>query len=139
MVIVINNAQLSKNFNLTELKCKCGCNKAIIDMLGINLLQKIREHFKKPVYVVSAYRCVEHNKAVGGAENSYHMQGLAYDIKIVGVSPLAVAQIAIDVGFTGIGVYTNNGNSFTHVDTRKTRTYWHDQKGNKELTIITKL
>ena len=33
-----------------------------------------------PIHVNSGYRCPELNRAVGGAQNSMHMQGLAADI-----------------------------------------------------------
>ncbi|RAZ57416.1 D-Ala-D-Ala carboxypeptidase family metallohydrolase [Campylobacter hyointestinalis] len=66
-------------FSNKELSCKCcGVNKIDDDFLA--LLIDIREHAKIPFIINSAYRCEEHNKAVGGAKNSKHLKGLAVDI-----------------------------------------------------------
>ncbi|ANE35655.1 putative peptidase M15 family protein [Campylobacter iguaniorum] len=66
-------------FTNDELKCKCcGVNK--IDDNFLALLVDIREHAKTPFKINSAYRCVAHNKKVGGVSNSKHVKGLAVDI-----------------------------------------------------------
>lgn len=44
-------------------------------------LNKVREEFGEPIYVNSGYRCKALNDAVGGSKNSYHMTGLAVDIR----------------------------------------------------------
>lgn len=44
-------------------------------------LDLVRAHMDKPIFINSGYRCKELNKAVGGAENSYHMKGLAVDFR----------------------------------------------------------
>lgn len=73
--------------------------------------------------ITSAYRSPEYNASVGGARNSQHVQGRAVDI----IWPTSSTegrqrflQLAIDVGFNGIGTY----NSFIHVDTRGYKATW---------------
>nr|DAH69036.1 MAG TPA: peptidase [Microviridae sp.] len=44
-------------------------------------LDLVRAHMDKPIFINSGYRCKELNKAVRGAENSYHMKGLAADFR----------------------------------------------------------
>ena len=44
------------------------------------VLDPIREKWQSPIYITSGYRCAELNKKVGGAENSYHLRGMAADI-----------------------------------------------------------
>lgn len=69
----------------------------------------------RPLVLTSGYRCPEHNKAVGGAEHSFHMQGLAVDISTVGFAPGEREKLiayAKDYGFTGIGI----GSNFIHLD-----------------------
>lgn len=83
---------ISKNFTLAEL-----CNSAAAKRFGIsnnpddkviknlellakNILQPIRDHFEKPIHVVSGYRSPGLNKKVGGASNSQHLIGQAVDI-----------------------------------------------------------
>ena len=76
----------------------------------------------KPITIVSGYRSPAHNKAVGGAKNSQHLRGRAADIKVEGVSPRVVADIAEAVfgWLSGIGRY----DTFTHVDVRRSHARW---------------
>ena len=45
------------------------------------LLNRIRTKWGRPIIVNSAYRSPAHNSAVGGVESSYHVKGLAADIR----------------------------------------------------------
>lgn len=45
-----------------------------------NILDPLRENFKKPILVNSGYRCLALNKAVKGSKTSQHLLGLAADI-----------------------------------------------------------
>ncbi len=107
------NKQLSKNFNEREFACR-HCGQIHIEPELINKLQALRDALSKPITVTSGYRCPTHNKNVGGASQSRHMQGQAADIVVPGVSPAQVARAAERVGFGGIGIYAKQG--FTHVD-----------------------
>lgn len=44
------------------------------------VLDPLREWFGKPIYINSGYRCPELNKAVGGVDNSFHLDGCAADL-----------------------------------------------------------
>lgn len=136
LIHVLNDYQLTKNFKLSEFVCKDGSNTTMLDIEGILLLQVLRDHFEKPVFITSAFRTETHNKACGGSPNSQHLKGKAFDIKVADVHPEDVARVALQVGFNGVGVYTNNGNFFTHVDTRQKRTLWRDQEGSKILLPV---
>jgi uncharacterized protein YcbK (DUF882 family) len=114
------NKKLSNNFKVREFACKDGSDKVLIDTDLVNLLQKIRDYFNKPVKINSGYRTETHNKKVGGATNSYHLKGQASDIHIEGINPVLVALYAERLNAGGIGVYPN----FIHVDTRKNKTRW---------------
>jgi zinc D-Ala-D-Ala carboxypeptidase len=48
------------------------------------LLETIRNYANMAVSVTSGYRCLELNKAIGGASNSQHVLGQAADIHIKG-------------------------------------------------------
>ncbi len=52
-------------------------------------LQALRDRLGKPLIVRSAYRSPEHNRAVGGAPGSKHMQGTAFDIAMSNHDPTA--------------------------------------------------
>lgn len=47
-----------------------------------NVLDPIREAYKKPIKVNSGYRCIELNRAIGSKDNSQHILGLAADITV---------------------------------------------------------
>ena len=54
-------------------------------------LQKLRDLIKKPIKILSGYRCQELNKLIGGSEKSQHMVGQAADIICPGITPLELA------------------------------------------------
>lgn len=56
--------------------------KANLEALIENVLDPVREWYGKPIYVNSGYRCPELNKAVGGVNNSQHVNGQAADIDV---------------------------------------------------------
>lgn len=68
----------------------------------------------KPLIVISAYRSPEHNRAVGGAKRSKHMEGAAFDISMSNHDPEAFEAAARDVGFLGFGFCPHSG--FIHAD-----------------------
>ena len=120
---------LSKNFKVSEFKCKDGSDTVLISDKLVDLLQNIRDHFGAAVTINSAYRTESYNKKIGGATKSQHVNGTAADIVVKGATPLEVAQyvehIMPDSG--GIGVYQ----SFTHVDVRANRSRWDNRSGSE--------
>lgn len=122
--------KLSANFKSTEFDCHGSgcCAETVIDEKLVGYLQKIRDHFGKPVNVSSAYRCPTHNKNVGGATGSCHAKGKAADIYINGVAPSEIAKYAESIGILGIGLYeTATDGYFVHVDTRTSKSFWYGQ------------
>lgn len=116
------NKKLSNNFTVSEFKCKDGSDKILIADELVSLLQKIRDHFGKPITINSAYRNAVYNIKIGGASRSQHVYGTAADIVVKGVNPAEVAKYVeyIMPNKGGIGLY----NSFTHVDVRVKRSRW---------------
>ena len=80
-------------------------------------LNKLRDLYGKPMRITSGYRSKETNLAVNGAENSPHMYGKAVDVYVSGVDALNLLVLAVDVGFTGIGVSQKGASRFIHIDT----------------------
>lgn len=117
------NKNLSANFKVREFACKDGSDPVFISQELVEVLQKIRTHFGKPVTINSAYRTATHNKKEGGATYSQHLYGTAADIKVSGVSPKEVAKYAetLLVNKGGIGIYS----TFTHVDVREVKSRWN--------------
>ena len=67
------------NFSPAEIACR-GTGKLLINEPALDKLQALRDRLGKPLIVRSAYRSPEHNRAVGGATRSKHMDGAAFDI-----------------------------------------------------------
>lgn len=116
--------QLTKNTNVSELKCKGKGHKhdILVDVDFINQIQAFMDHegYTKVIYI-SGHRCKDHNVAVGGSKNSLHMDGTGADVKFYDKNgKLVTAKIvcckAQDFGFRGIGyintynVHLNGGN-----------------------------
>ena len=117
---------ISKNFNRKEFGCKCNypeCVDIAVDLELVEVLEDVREHFGgKPVKINCSYRCVIHNRDVGGAANSQHLLGTAADIVIKGVHPHKVYEY-FNTKYPnkyGVGKY----NTFTHIDVRKRKARW---------------
>ena len=124
--------QLSKNFNSYEFRCglgrACSCTTILIDDKLVEYLQKIRDHFGKPITITSAYRCPSYNSSIGSNTGSYHTKGMAVDFVVSGVTPREVAKYAESIGIKGIGLYENQADGhFVHIDTRTTKSFWYGQ------------
>ena len=122
--------KLSAHFNSTEFDCHGSgcCSQTLINEKLIEYLEKIREHFGKPITITSAYRCPTHNRNVGGATGSRHSKGDAADIVVSGVAPREVAKYAESIGVLGIGLYETSADGFfTHIDTRDYKSFWYGQ------------
>lgn len=50
------------------------------------ILESVRSHVGKPLYINSGFRCPEVNSRVGGARTSHHLTGSAVDISIRNLS-----------------------------------------------------
>ena len=75
--LIQSNVAVEKGINNTPQE------KDIIDNIEytISRLDEIRDGYGKPIYINSGYRCPQLNKEVGGVEDSYHLKGLAVDIR----------------------------------------------------------
>jgi uncharacterized protein YcbK (DUF882 family) len=91
---------LSKNFNVSEFKCQCGCGLEGISAASAVSMQAIRDAAGAAVSIVSGLRCRYRNSQVssvkgkepytkgwlGDPSASDHTRGEAVDFKISGVS-----------------------------------------------------
>jgi len=109
----------TKNFDWKEFYCPEEKELRVSDLtlFHIGLLQKLREQFGNPLKVNSGYRSREHNRRVGGAKRSMHLE-FATDIAPTKNNTMDVldeiAGLAEDLGFSGIGRYK----TFVHLDCR---------------------
>jgi uncharacterized protein YcbK (DUF882 family) len=119
--------KLSKNFNSVEFDCKDGT--AVPESLIPNLknlviqLQILRDALGEPLRVLSGYRTPKHNKAVGGASGSMHLQAKAADLTVKSKTPKQLKAFILDLikqgkmQDGGIGLYAG----FIHYDIGRAR------------------
>lgn len=73
-----------------------------------------------PIQIVSAYRSPESNALLretdgsGVAQNSYHMQGKAIDLRVPGLGIRHLHRVALSLRGGGVGYYPES--NFVHVD-----------------------
>lgn len=117
----MNNIKIAKNFKLKEFQCTC-CKRVMIDSKLLEGLVLLRIMLDRPIYITSGYRCTRENERVKGYKTSYHMLGMAVDIKVKDISISDLADIAQDIGFKGIGEYEKH----LHLDIRPVKYRWID-------------
>jgi hypothetical protein len=108
------------NFSPAEIACR-GTGKLLLNEAALDRLQALRAALAKPLIIRSAYRSPEHNRAVGGARASKHMEGIAFDVAMANHDPEAFEAAARAVGFQGFGFYPRSG--FMHVDLGPARSW----------------
>ena len=124
------NKKLSEHFKVREFRCQDGSDPVFIDTELVELLEKIRVHFAKPVTITSGFRTASHNATVAkAAKFSQHLYGKAADIRVEGISVENVAAYAetLLTGRGGIGIYPpglGRANGWVHVDVRDAKSRW---------------
>jgi hypothetical protein len=108
------------NFSPAEIACR-GTGKLLVNAAALDRLQALRDRLGKPLIIRSAYRSREHNRAVGGAKASKHMEGIAFDVAMANHDPEVFEAAARAVGFQGFGFYPRSG--FMHVDLGPARSW----------------
>lgn len=105
-----------KHFTLEEFKCK-HCDRNLIEKDFVDKLDALRETLGRPLRVTSGYRCPDHNQKVSTTgRDGPHTTGRAVDLAVDGVTAFKLVQLAIQAGFTGIGVQQKGINRFIHLD-----------------------
>lgn len=113
------NIQLTRHFKVKEFACKDGSPVVFIDDYLYTILDILRCKLGKPVIITSGYRTPEWNKKCDGAKYSYHMRGMAADIRVNGIKPKQIAKILNEIvpDECGIIVYNN----WVHFDVRTSK------------------
>ena len=111
-----------KYFKKSEFKCQCGgkyCNgyPAEINPKLIDILEKLRAYFGKPITITSGLRCKKHNAEVSGSSStSKHMEGKAADIYISGVDKAKIKSKAYSLGAAYSYYGTANMGNAVHIN-----------------------
>lgn len=92
-----------------------------VDTEALRRLYQLAQQWGQTIRINSAYRSPAANAAAGGAKNSFHMTGKAFDCGVSGRSnQIIFMNLAYRVGFRGFGSY----GTFTHIDTRGGPSSW---------------
>lgn len=83
----------------------------------MDLLQELRTRYGKPMIVTSGYRHPTHPIEARKSQPGSHASGLAVDIGCQGQDAYQIVKLALDLGFTGVGVSQKAGGArFVHLD-----------------------
>lgn len=102
-----------------------GSGAVLVSYHALDTLQALRTSLARPLILDSAYRDKAYNYYIGGASESEHCKGHAFDVSHVNLeltdidSLAAFLSAAKAAGFSGFGLY----DTFTHLDIGHPR-YW---------------
>lgn len=115
------NVKLGKHFKVKEFACRNGSQVVFIDDYLVSVLNILRNKLGKPVIITSGYRTPEWNAKCNGAKYSYHMRGMAADLRVDGMSAKELAKKLNEIvpNECGIIVYNN----WVHFDVRTGKKY----------------
>ncbi|WP_299948303.1 D-Ala-D-Ala carboxypeptidase family metallohydrolase [uncultured Microbulbifer sp.] len=102
-------------FTEDELSCRC-CGKLHFSNDTLRRLIRVRERFNKPMVITSGYRCPAHCARIGSTMT--HTTRQAVDVSVSGGGAYELLGIALEEGFTGIGVKQKGAHKgrFLHMD-----------------------
>lgn len=115
------NINLTRHFKVKEFACKDGSSVVFIDDYLYTILDVLRNKLGKPVIITSGYRTPEWNKKCGGAKYSYHMRGMAADIRVNGISAKELANKLDEIVPDGCGIIVYS--TWVHFDVRTGKKY----------------
>lgn len=115
------NVKLTKHFKVREFACQDGSQVVFIDDYLYTILDILRNKLGKPVIITSGYRTPWWNAKYNGAKYSYHMRGMAADIRVDGMSAKELAKELDKIVPNGCGIIVYN--TWVHFDVRDGKKY----------------
>lgn len=116
-----SNEKVGQYFKVKEFACKDGSQVVFIDDYLCTILDILRNKLGKPIIVTSGYRTPWWNAKCDGAKYSYHMRGMAADIKVNGMKAKELAKKLDEIVPNGCGIIVYN--SWVHFDVRDGKKY----------------
>lgn len=102
------------NFSEAEMRCKAtGECRMVPDFM--RKLQELRTLYGKPMPITSGYRSPRHPIEAQKATPGEHSTGRAADVAVSGPDALRLIRLAVDVGFTRVGVQQKGSERFIHL------------------------
>lgn len=98
-------------------------NRGLLNLVSV-LKQKMNS--SQPVNIISGYRSPRTNsmlrtRSEGVARRSFHLRGMAIDLRLPGLSTAGIARTARQLQVGGVGYYDDS--DFVHVDVGPVRTW----------------
>lgn len=128
-MVTVSDTQLSPHFTLAELTKQVHAETpAVPDATQLANLYRVAAALERvrvicgdrPIVIHSGLRTPEYNKKTGGAQKSAHLEGLAVDFHVVGMSCDDVrAELLAYLGMEGWRVEINPGANWVHLDLRE--------------------
>jgi uncharacterized protein YcbK (DUF882 family) len=109
MLSMLRRSFINRYFSESEMSCNCGCGLMPKNRKFLERLHRAREKAGVTFPINSWIRCPEHNKKVGGRENSAHLEGIAVDIKVASYNThkrYKIIKALMEEGFNRIGIYS---------------------------------
>ena len=110
---------MTPHFKTSELSCRCGCGR-LPNTEFMAKIERLRMRCGFPMPVSSAFRCPDYNAKVSSTGYAGpHTTGQAIDLAVSGKHALELVRMALDSGFTGVGVKQHGPyeKRFIHLDT----------------------
>ena len=124
------STMLSKHFSLNELIASETARRMNIDnepgqeeyenllFLTHHILQPIRDALQRPVIITSGLRLPLLNRLLGGDPESYHIPGLAADIRVPGMAPSPLFHFILGMRLPAIEECILEFDHWVHVASR---------------------
>ena len=105
---------LTKNFSSSEFECPCGCGANKMNAKFMKKLQTFRDVMDMPIEIVkgSGYICKDSAKS----KDELNTLGIVAMPKIRASQIFKAVNVAMSIGFTGIGVKNKNGSVQLQLD-----------------------
>lgn len=107
---------MTPHFPDAELECKCGCGM-LPKQDFMDKIEGLRVAYGRPLIVSSAARCPTYNDKVSGTgRTGPHTTGRSIDFAVDRKAAWELLGLAMEFGFSGIGVNQKGGKRFLHLD-----------------------
>lgn len=106
------------NFKKEEMSCR-ETKENDMQKEFMDKLQELRNRLGFPLIVTSGFRSVKHSIEAKKPKGGMHTKGLACDIKCHSNTAYKIVKVALELGFTGIGINQKGATGrFVHLDLR---------------------
>lgn len=104
------------SFRAQEFRCR-HTGELHMEPAFLDRLQRLRTAYARPMVITSGYRHPTHPiEAAKAGGPGPHSTGRACDIAVSGADALRLVALAVDFGFTGVGVAQKGTARFIHLD-----------------------